>query len=100
MKKEINGNNARLILSEELDLTNLNEIDNEFNKLLEQGVINIVLDLKDLKKIDSSGLGKILHFNKVIEENNGKLIIENIKSDYVQRVFKMIDLNDIIEIKS
>ena len=99
MKKEINKNYARLTLSEELDITNINEIDNEFNKLVEQGMKDIVLDLKNLKKIDSSGIGKILHFNKVVQDNNGQLTIENINSEYVQRVFKMINLNDIIEIK-
>lgn len=99
MESKVEKNSARLIPGEELDLTNINELENEFKKLVEQGIKEIVLDFKNLKKIDSSGLGKVLHFNKVIEDKGGNLIIENINSEYVERVFKMIEINDIIEIK-
>ena len=90
MESKVEKNSARLIPGEELDLTNINELENEFKKLVEQGIIEIVLDFKNLKKIDSSGLGKVLHFNKVIEDKGGNLIIENINSEYVERVFNMI----------
>lgn len=98
MKVEINDDSARIIAGDELNLINISEFDDEFSKLIEEGIIDITLDFKNLKKIDSSGLGKVLHFNKIIEDKNGSLKIENINSEYVKRVFKMIELNDIIEI--
>lgn len=98
MEVEINDGSARIIAGDELNLINISEFDNEFKKLIEEGIIDITLDFKELKKIDSSGLGKILHFNKILEDKNGNFKIENINSEYVKRVFKMIELNDIIEI--
>ncbi len=40
----------------------------------------------------------MLHFNKILKNKGGNLKIKNINSEYVQRVFKMIELNDIIEV--
>jgi len=98
MQVEIKNNSARIISGEELNLINRSEFEDEFKKLIEDGIIDITLDFKNLKKIDSSGLGKVLHFNKIVEDKGGNLKIENINSEYVKRVFKMIDLNNIIEI--
>ncbi|MFW5873580.1 MAG: STAS domain-containing protein [Bacillota bacterium] len=98
MQIEVKDNSARIIPGEELNLVNITEFNDEFNKLIENGIIDITLDFKNLKKIDSSGLGKVLHFNKIVNDNGGNLKIENVNSEYVNRVFKMIELNDIIEI--
>ena len=98
MKVEINQDSARIIFGEEMNLINKEDYNDEFMKLIEKGITDITLDFNNLKNIDSSGLGKVLHFNKILKNKGGNLKIKNINSEYVQRVFKMIELNDIIEV--
>ncbi|MBF8437334.1 STAS domain-containing protein [Halanaerobiaceae bacterium Z-7014] len=98
MKVEFNQESARIIFGEEMNLINKEDYNDEFMKLIEKGITDITLDFNNLKNIDSSGLGKVLHFNKILKNKGGNLKIKNINSEYVQRVFKMIELNDIIEV--
>ena len=96
----INKNNsARIILDEKFDLTNAEEIKKQFLILIEKDIIDITLDFKNVEEIDSAGFGKILLFNKIINENEGELVIENVNSSYVKNVFNMLDLYEIIDIK-
>ncbi len=90
---------TRIILDEKFDLTNAEEIKKEFLILIEKEITNITLDFKKVEEIDSAGFGKILLFNKIINENNGNLVIENVNSSYVKNVFNMLDLYEIIDIK-
>ncbi|MFW5795039.1 MAG: STAS domain-containing protein [Bacillota bacterium] len=98
MKVEIKADFARIIFEEKLNIINMSECENEFKKLIEDGINDIILDFKNLKEVDSFGLGKILHFNKIVEDNGGNLKIENVNSEYIKRVFKVVKLSDIIEI--
>lgn len=58
----------------------------------------IILDLGKVEMIDSSGIGKILIFQRKLEENGGKLILCNIKSEYINRIFLLIYFDQVIKI--
>ena len=99
MEIKIGDNSARIIPGENFDLTNSEEFKKEGKKLIEKDIENIVLDFKKVNELDSSAIGRILFLNKITKDKNIKLIIENVNSDYVKKVFDMLDLGEIIEIK-
>ena len=99
MEIKTKENSAIIILDEKFDLTNAEEIKKKFLVLIEKDITDITLDFKNVEEIDSAGLGKILLFNKIVKENDGKLIIENANSNYVKNVFNMLNLNEIINIR-
>lgn len=99
METKIEKNHARIIPEAVIDLTNSEKLRDRVNELISKDIETIIFDFKNVKEIDSSGLGKIFLCNKIVNENDGELIIENVKSEYVQKIFKMVDLNKIVKIK-
>ena len=89
---------ARIILDEKFDLTNAEKIKKEFLVLIEKDITDITLDFKKVEEIDSAAFGKILLFNKIVNENNGKLTIKNVNSNYIKKVFNMLNLDEILTI--
>lgn len=57
---------------------------------------NVILDLRDLTFMDSSGIGLIMGRYKNTEKNNRKLIVVNDNS-YVERILKMAGLLKLID---
>ena len=99
METNIEKKVARIIPEAVIDLTNSEELREIVNNLVKKDIETIVFDFKNVKELDSSGLGKIFLCNKIINENDGELIIENVKSEYVQKIFKMVDLKEVVKIK-
>ena len=67
--------------------------------LIEEGEKIICLDFTDVTGVDSSGLGKLLLFQKQLAEKDGKLRIRNVKSEYVRKIFSLVHLYKIIDIE-
>ncbi len=99
METNIEKNQVRIIPEAVIDLTNSEKLREIVNELIKKKKKTIVFDFKNVKEIDSSGLGKIYLCNKIIKENDGDLMIENVKSEYLQKMFKMVELGEIVEIK-
>ena len=87
-----------MILDGNIDLSNSHLMKEKFLELLGQGYTNIILDFTQVKMIDSSGLGKILLFQKELREKKGSLKIGNITSEYVDKMFRMIHLDQVVDI--
>lgn len=98
IQKEINDGKAIVYLEGEIDFTNSQDFKNELLKIYDQNIKDVEIDFGKLESIDSSGLGKILLFNKKLEEINGELKIKNVKSEYIREMFEMIQLNKVIKI--
>jgi len=98
IQKEINDGKAIVYLEGEIDFTNSQDFKNELLKIYDQNIKDVEIDFGRLESIDSSGLGKILLFNKKLEEINGELKIKNVKSEYIREMFEMIQLNKVIKI--
>lgn len=98
IKKEINDGKAIVYLEGEIDFTNSQDFKNELLKIYDQNIKDVEIDFGRLESIDSSGLGKILLFNKKLEEIDGELKIKNVKSEYIREMFEMIQLNKVIKI--
>ncbi len=80
----------------ELDMHVADEFRNKIDEALETGdVRHVVLSLKGVTFVDSSGLGAILGRYKKISANGGQLLAANIRPQ-VARVFELSGLLKII----
>lgn len=70
------------------------EIEDQFTK---RAVRNIILDLKNLNFMDSSGVGVILGRYRKVKELDGEVAVININKQ-VKRVFEVSGLSKIIKI--
>ncbi len=99
MKMErIDDTHVCICPQERIDITNSNALKEEFIRLYDEGLTHLTVDFTHIDGIDSSGLGKLLLFQKRLKERNGSLRITNITSDYVKKMFTMIHLNRVIDI--
>ncbi len=92
------GNKVVITPSERIDITNSNDLKQKVLALFDEGYIFVTIDFGSVSGIDSSGLGKLLLFQKKLRERNGELTIINITSEYVKKMFNMIHLNKVINI--
>ena len=99
MITEMSGDKARIIPQGSINITNAEKLRKEFSKAVNKGVDEIILDMKNVEDIDSAALGKILVVKSALKANDGKLIIENVDSEKVSKVFTTVNLSDVIEIR-
>jgi anti-anti-sigma factor len=84
---------VRVALAGELDIASVGEVQAQLSELREAGFEHVVLDLRELTFIDSTGLRLILSENAVARENGGRF--ELIAGPpRVQRVFELTEVLD------
>lgn len=88
IKLKKKGNVCILKLSGKLDLHNIYQVEIFFNQLVEKGNKSIVLDLKKVSYLDSSGLGGLLKMSTDIKKYNGNMSICRLQ-DYPKNLVKM-----------
>ncbi|MCK8817682.1 STAS domain-containing protein [Natroniella sulfidigena] len=95
------NNKLEIIVSAEdkIDVSNSQEFERKLQIAYNQGYEQIIIDFKNVTRIDTCGLGKLLSFYKKIRVRNGELRIINLTNDYIKKMFKMIKLNKIIDIE-
>ena len=69
-----------------------------FNNIIEKGPEEVLLDLKGLKSITSSGIGKIVLLYKELQKKKGVLRIEGV-NDTIMEIFKIVKLDKLVEIR-
>ena len=67
------------------------------NKLRETEYKNLIMDMKDVTFIDSSGIGFILSLLKFLREREGNLVIANV-NDKIRKSFEITKISQIIEV--
>ncbi|MBK7232658.1 MAG: STAS domain-containing protein [Saprospiraceae bacterium] len=100
MKYQIDKQDRYAIFS--LEEANLNsmiapDLKSEFVFLKNEGVRNLILDLKDVQYIDSSGLSSILTGNRLWSDD-GSFVMTNINSDGVRKLIEISKLDTILTI--
>lgn len=88
---------AVIIPPGKIDITNSHELKMALLKLYDDGCKIIEVDFTNITNIDSSGLGKLLLFQKKLKERQGELKIVNISSEYIRKMFTMIHLYKVID---
>ncbi len=86
---DIDGKNAsEVTFTGDLDATNVEEVVEQIFDCMNMKTANIVADFTDLRYVNSTGLGILLHFSKSAKEKNGFFKICNIN----ENVFEIIDI--------
>lgn len=82
---------------EKLDSTIAPELKSEFLAIADQGVPNIIVDLSEVKYIDSSGLSALLVGNRIFGEINGAFILTGV-SDHAMKLITISQLDKVLTI--
>lgn len=82
---------------ENLNTLNAPHLKSEFVILHNEGVKNLILDLNDIKYVDSSGLSAILTANR-LWENTGTLILARVENENVKQLIKISRLDTVFTI--
>ncbi|MEZ4829648.1 MAG: STAS domain-containing protein [Bacteroidia bacterium] len=85
------------LLEEKLDSRISPELKGEFINLNAQGSRNIILNLENVKYVDSSGLSAILTANRLCGTSGGILVICHINS-HVEKLIKISHLESVLNI--
>ena len=88
IKLKKKGNVCILKLSGKLDLYNIYQVETFYNQLVEKGNKSIILDLKKVNYLDSSGLGGLLKMSTDIKKYNGNMSICRLQ-DHPKSLVKM-----------
>ncbi len=82
----------------ELDHHITNEVRDEIDSILASKQIrNIIFDFKNIKFMDSSGIGVIIGRYKKVSNDGGKVYVVNV-NDRVKKIFDLSGMNKIINI--
>ena len=85
------------VKEERLDAHNSNDLKKEIHGLFEQGKKNIVVDMTDIRFIDSSGLGAMVSGFKNAISHQGTLKLAGLQSQ-VKSMFELTRLHRVFEI--
>ncbi len=72
----------------DLDATNVEDVVETIFSLMNDGIVNILADFKDLRYVNSTGLGILLHFSKSAKEKGGSFKVSNVN----ENVYEIIDI--------
>lgn len=80
-----------------LDGSKANQVRREINECLEGGAQIVLLDLKDVTFIDSSGLGSLVSALKTVRSSGAKMLICSI-SDQVRILFELTSMDRVFKV--
>ena len=96
-QEKVNGSMVLFLQEERIDAHNSGELKELVLYLLEQGEIEIVVQLEKVRFIDSSGLGALLAGLKNATAKSGKFSLTNVQPQ-VLSMFELTRLNRVFEI--
>lgn len=85
------------VREDRLDANNSEELKVEMRRLFESGVKDMVIDLKEILFIDSSGLGVLVSGYKNASTKHGSLKLSNLQSQ-VRSMFELTRLHRVFDI--
>ncbi|NOQ77483.1 MAG: anti-sigma factor antagonist [Methylococcaceae bacterium] len=97
IEEKTNGFNILFVKDERIDAHSSAELKDYILHMIEQGKVNIIVQLEHVRFIDSSGLGALLSGFKHAEAKSGKLSLSNLQSQ-VLSMFELTRLNRVFEI--
>lgn len=86
-----------LVQEERLDAHNSSELKGQMLSLFEEGKNNIIVDLQEVRFVDSSGLGALVSGFKNASARNGNLKLCGLQPQ-VQSMFELTRLHRVFEI--
>jgi len=92
-----NGYSIIFVEDERIDAHNSGELKEYILHLIEQGEIQLIVQLEQVRFIDSSGLGALLSGHKNAAAKSGKLVLTHVQKQ-VMSMFEITRLNTVFEI--
>jgi len=89
----------KIVVVNKLDQNNSANLENLILLLHKSGIKKFLLDLNELKYVDSSAIGKIINVTKIIRKTGGEISISRVTSD-IMNIFNLIKLGTFIKIFS
>ena len=84
---------------DDIDFSNSYKFEEKLQEVFNDNYKKIIIDFCEIEIIDCSGINKLFKFQKKLKEEDGNLIIRNVKSDYVKNIFNLVKLNKNIKIE-
>ena len=98
LKTESNGGTVVVFVKEErLDAHNSGDLKAEMNRLFETGSVNLIVDLKEVRFIDSSGLGVLVSGFKNASTRQGSIKLSGLQAQ-VKSMFELTRLHRVFDI--
>lgn len=98
LKIAASGSVQTIVVHEErLDAHNSDELKSEMNRLFESGAKNLLIDLKEVRFIDSSGLGVLVSGFKNASTRQGNLKLCGLQNQ-VRSMFELTRLHRVFDI--
>ncbi len=96
--KEVNYNNVifHVQYSGSVHMSRSDEYFFLFESVIKGGMTKIIIDMKDLEYIDSTGIGVIINAAKLIRSKGGDLILLNV-SDEINKILKILNFERFIK---
>lgn len=91
------GITVLFVREDRLDANNSEELKAELRRLFESGTKDLVIDLKEILFIDSSGLGVLVSGYKNAAAQHGSLKLSNLQSQ-VKSMFELTRLHRVFDI--
>ncbi|SJM94109.1 STAS domain-containing protein [Crenothrix polyspora] len=95
--ENINNFNILTVQDERIDAHNSGELKDTLLQMIARGDTQIIVQLQQVRFIDSSGLGALLAGNKHIVAKSGRFVLVNIQPQ-VLSMFELTRLNRVFEI--
>ncbi len=86
----------KIIFENEISSNNIRFITLFLDTLIAGGTKKILVDMKDIEFIDSTGIGAFVHTAKTIRKEKGEIAFLNVPDQLVQ-IFKVVRLNEYIK---
>jgi anti-sigma B factor antagonist len=64
----------------------------------DEGIPNLIVDMNDVKYVDSSGLSAILRGHQLWNESGGSFILANLHNAYVKKLIEIAKLDSFLNI--
>ncbi len=96
-EEKINGFNVLVVKDERIDAHNSADLKDYILHMIEQGQTNIIVQMEQVRFVDSSGLGALLSGFKHAEAKSGRLSLTNLQNQ-VLSMFELTRLNRVFEI--
>jgi anti-sigma B factor antagonist len=97
LRTELDHGAPRLILSGELDLASAEQLETQLKQLETSEPDVIVLDLRELEFMDSTGLRAVIAADARARERGGRLIVVRAPEE-VDRVFRLTRMDQHLEL--
>ncbi len=78
-------------------LKNFEVFEDECNKVLESGVLGLVLDLSGMESLTSAGVGAIVNLSNILKSREGRLVVAS-PGPRIMNGFKLLGLTEVMTI--